>query len=785
MARKLCGYDLNGWHDFAARNWKLTPGEGEVFETTSLSDGGLLSSIVSAGDDALARWIGGVQAELAPHGRGDGWGEVGRRERRASVRTLLDDSEAQPDLIASALRGIVSGASHAVLAIDDLPVSTERHQETLLAALTAARIGHRLLVWRPVLAALFATEHLELAEGQTIGVICHAAEGLALQTLRLRREQGRSSALIAPERRHAGHELRSQLGYRGLVQLARSEVLKHAKSGRNDHLEWARSIAELAMGHETRPEILRLANGDWEVMSPPDQLPLPRMDVDKEELAKLAACDCILFETVTAGAVRDHLIDAISSVLDREVTALPVTAVAEGGLVAAQRLASNDPIYFDFLPQISTIVQGAAGAANYDLIDAKETLAAGRFYRSERPARLGIPAGQESFSVFLRKEAEKWPRKAVVNLGKALPETIPVDLWVEQMPAAGRARILLQSPEQARQFAVEWDAATELRRSWEEIIADLATPLPTIPARLVLPCGMQAWLDSNRGPGLTSLLRENVGAERVDWEALAAKLSSRPMGKYCISSDGEIPHEVSAADIERLDQLTRRALEEVRSRVSGRSTSYDNASLKFLTWQFRRCPADVVEHLIESWSARLAMFNHPFVTHNSHWMLVYQGLGRTAGTEVAERKAFGKLFDRPESSWVWREETACAAFLLSRSDSAPLLLDRNRVDILANRVLREFRDNLGGEYTKFAYAPFLLVGLLRWRLKEPRALVAGHDPIATKMADAVRRTLEDLNRKVKKFPKLKKYIDILKDVSRELEGVGSNPDLLLDIYNVG
>ncbi len=168
-----------------------------------------------------------------------------------------------------------------------------------------------------------------------------------------------------------------------------------------------------------------------------------------------------------------------------------------------------------------------------------------------------------------------------------------------------------------------------------------------------------------------------------------------------------------------------------------------------------------------------------------NWMLVYQGLGRTAGTEVAERKAFGKLFDRPESDWVWREETACAAFLLSRSDSAPSLLDRNQVDILANRVLREFRDNLGGEYTKFAYAPFLLVGLLRWRLKEPRALVAGHDPIATKMADAVRRTLEDLNRKVKKFPKLKKYIDILKDVSRELEGVGSNPDLLLDIYNVG
>ena len=27
--RKLCGFDVNGWRDFAARNWRTMPGEEE------------------------------------------------------------------------------------------------------------------------------------------------------------------------------------------------------------------------------------------------------------------------------------------------------------------------------------------------------------------------------------------------------------------------------------------------------------------------------------------------------------------------------------------------------------------------------------------------------------------------------------------------------------------------------------------------------------------------------------------------------------------------------------
>lgn len=100
---------------------------------------------------------------------------------------------------------------------------------------------------------------------------------------------------------------------------------------------------------------------------------------------------------------------------------------------------------------------------------------------------------------------------------------------------------------------------------------------------------------------------------------------------------------------------------------------------------------------------------------------------------------------------------------------------------VAKRVLREFEDSLGSTYTKFQYAPMLLVGLLRWRVVEPFALVEGQDPIADKLARAVEKTLVDLRHK-NRARALARYGRILEQVLEELRGEGSNPELLLDIY---
>ena len=168
-------------------------------------------------------------------------------------------------------------------------------------------------------------------------------------------------------------------------------------------------------------------------------------------------------------------------------------------------------------------------------------------------------------------------------------------------------------------------------------------------------------------------------------------------------------------------------------------------SFRFLTWQFRRCPAEVSGWLLEAWEKEVR--GHPIFRQGAHWKLAYQGLGRVASDQNCERQAIHKVLGKSIDTWKWQKETAAMAFLLSRSETAPRLLARKDVERIAKRVLREFEENLGSTYTRFQYAPMLLVGLLRWRVVEPFALVEGQDPIADKLARAVEKTLVDLRHK--------------------------------------
>ena len=130
---------------------------------------------------------------------------------------------------------------------------------------------------------------------------------------------------------------------------------------------------------------------------------------------------------------------------------------------------------------------------------------------------------------------------------------------------------------------------------------------------------------------------------------------------------------------------------------------------------------------------------------------------------------------------MWQRETAALAFMLSRSETAPRQLTRHNVELLARRVLLEVRENIGTTYNKFHYAPFLLVGLIRWRMVDRHALVIGTDPVADTLAKATRRTLADLAHQSRASAQ-GKYGVILEQILEELQGQGSNPDLLLDIY---
>lgn len=128
---------------------------------------------------------------------------------------------------------------------------------------------------------------------------------------------------------------------------------------------------------------------------------------------------------------------------------------------------------------------------------------------------------------------------------------------------------------------------------------------------------------------------------------------------------------------------------------------------------------------------------------------------------------------------------ACAAFLLSRTDNAPLLLDRGAVEFIAKVAERKIREAVGQEFSaRYSYRPYLLVGLLRWRLKDPWALVAGKDPLADRLLDATKELVKSLKRRMVRDPRLVGHHQVLTQVCEELEGQGSNPNLLVDLESL-
>jgi hypothetical protein len=782
--RKFCGFDVNGWRDLVARNWRSMPGEEEEIGPVEVVSSGPLTSVVNVGDADRRRWIGGAQADAAPHGRGGGWGEVGALERRVSVRELIEMKDEDVTRLASCFAGSAQGAAYNILSIDEGPDGSEPVQEHLLAALSAGKYRNGLLVWRSVLAALYAINHGLVAEGQRVGVVCQDRRGLAVQHLLIKEARG----VLAPERHEAATHVPGRIGYESLVRAAREAAIgPDGFTSRTAHRAVARSVGKMALGIACPLEMIRVQNGDWEVLD------LSRYDAAEtvtefHDGLDLQGCNVVLFETLTEGRLKERITACIERSSPVSVMALPTSAVAQGALLAAYRAGEGAPIFFDFLPRLSTIVYGAEGATNFDLIRPEETLEAGRTYRSPEPAKLAIPAGQKNVSVYLRKEAAPPPRKATVTIGAPLREQAAVSLWVEQEPAAGRARILMEAPSLGRNFTVDWEEAQEDARSWDQIIESQQHHV-SIPQRLVLPCGMPAWEDSDRAEGILSLLQSEPFRSNPDWETLAAKLSQRPFGQYCISSDGYLPAEIGQEEIERLDILTEKALDVTRRRLAGETGSgtEDNAALKFLTWQFRRCPTEVATWLMGC--IEMHGHRHPFVRHQTSWVLVYQGLGRILRGEDAVRQAIEMLLSSDIENWVWNRQSACMAFLLSRSDVAPMLLSRRDVERLADRTLADFRRNIGGEYTMFNYAPFLLAGLLRWRLNDPTALVSGMDPLATDFLALIEEVEEDLVGRRGPNANLQrrrdKILPILRDLREELLGEGTNPDLLLDIYGVG
>jgi len=778
--KKLVGFDLNGWADRAVRNWQVTPGEDTEIGGPFEFFGGIGGAVVRLDDDIRDHvYMGGMQAVLAPHGRGAGWGDVGNPDHRTQVLKLLQAPEDNIATLASALSALAPGGkATGILSIEDTPEIRETAQEALLKALRVAGMRRGLLVWRPVLSLLSALETGIVSDARKVGIVSHCAQGFSTQVLLLRDDD-----IPTPERRHVGRLHHSGLGLQSLFDLA-SKSLQDilGKKTRKVHLDVAQSPWRLALGEPCYSEMLRANNSDWDVLVPPEILTLPTESLPQSIAEHISDCDITIFDTPASGDVELEILGGLRRLVSMPVLAQPKNAVANGALVAARRLQQNEPIYFDFLPQISTIVQDGDGARNEDLIPDNARLRAGEIYRSTKPAMFALQQGTKSLSVFLMKENTERARKAVIDLPSPPKKNIPVALSVEQSPASGRARLTLISEGFSAPLIVNWEAAEEQEENWQAIIESQQPTLPTVPNRLVRPCGMESWKDQPHSDGLAILLERNLDAPRINWKELADKLSARPEGKHAISSDGELPDMLRHTARENLDKIVYRAEADSRDRLDG-GRRVNNEALRFLTWLSHLCPQWIVKPMLDA--LIVAEPRYTFGVDRVSPTLLLQGIGRTSTLYSDQRRAFEYLLKLPPDCWK-KDQIACASFLLSRNDSTPKILSRENVEFLADIVVSNMKNSLiDPNYSAaYFYTPFLLVGLLRWRLKEPLALVAETDTVADEWLQITGLVIRNLAKKARSQPKLDQYRILLLDVVEELKGQGTNPNLLLDLESL-
>ena len=663
----------------------------------------------------------------------------------------------------------------AVLAIPDTPESNDEYQDALLEALYRLRPRRSLLVWRSVLAVLAELKQGMSEEVRTVGVIGHSRSGLTTQKLKMRH-----GALSAPERRETGREYKCAFGLDALLEDARNQIKAHSKDPtRASHIDISQNVWKYAFGLPCETEPVRRDNGEWELIPPLTPATIQTIELPPSLISELKGCDLLLLDTPLNNVRLDSLNAAISAALDCPVHNCSPDGVARGALEAARRLAEKQPVYYDFLPQISTIVQESNQAVNYGLIPRDALLPAGTIFRSDKPAQLGLQAGSVEIEVYLLKEGNPVPRRAIIKVPRPPSTQVPVTLSVEQAPASGRAKLILGCPVFSGPVIVDWDRAEELEKSWNEILESLEPTLPTVPNRLVLPCGMDNWESRANRPGLHSLLAKEVPASIPNWDGLANKISNRPYGLYSVSSDGDLPATLSEEAVRLLEKAIDLAEADVRTRLDNTSQSKDNHSLRFLTWLFQKCPEWVVQPMIDALDS--ATGKHVFVRVHQNRTLMLQGLGRIARKPEDQRLIFDHLLREPQEKWK-KNQMACAAFLLSRTDSAPRLITSLEVEFIGDVVERKLREAIGQDFTvRYSYGPFLLVGLLRRRLAEPWALVAGRVPLASRLLQTTQELVEDLASRMGDQPHLSRYHTVLVQVCDELSGHGSNPNILVDL----
>lgn len=480
----LIGVDLNGIRDTLAR------GDGADEAEPKFVDLGVRSGFIrlQSGDGTM--WLGGAQTELAPHGRGPGWGPIGGAERRIDCLDILQEiqdgnpADATRQAVGSALPGLLGKTDSAVFAVPDAPTCDEAFRDRFLDLLEGVDGLRPLLLWRPVAALLgwMNTKPREARPGCRVAILSLMADGIHLSALSLTREHHGGVSMLVPQRNECGLMVGASFRGRALLEGAQRQLAGASGVAAPEVETAALSPWRFAAGMKPQPEIVRLSsNRGWRKLPPLDYAcPRPNQtDLSEDFLEGLRTADILLVEGPLAGntAWRDQVLEALNARRRPPEVRLCHNAVARGCVAAVIRRRLGQPIYFDFLPQLQINALVSRTPEFVELIARGARCQGGESFRASAPGEYAIAKGADELTLWLFKEDFVRGRKASVKLPVVADQSYRLSVSVEQIPGQGFAKVRISSPEfsslRRTPIVLDWEAMAETGQSREEILRQL------------------------------------------------------------------------------------------------------------------------------------------------------------------------------------------------------------------------------------------------------------------------------------------------------------------------
>jgi len=740
----IVGISLDGRYDLAATDW-----DDEGGDAVRIIHGGTQADVITTID---RRRMAGPQAALAPHGRGQGWGDIGKADKRRPLALAVDapgHGEHAADL-AAAIDALARGAQEVVVAVPDVAAFDEAAQGAMINACRANGARRVRLLWRPVAAMLAMIYDGKLGAsdvGRQFRLLIQGAHGIEDQVLTLRQDTEHPGHL-APQRNGPGRIWAPELGLDEVFWRAAQRV--HASAA----LDWERCEPSrlgplLAVGAAVpgQIEVLRHQNGGWRVTEAPELA----ADVAVPTQVEMPSSSGEITLTVLITPMAEHLAVALAATLGESVEISGSQLIARGCLCAGRLIERGLPHYFDRLEAISIAAMHAGEPAFVPLIPEGHLVAANREYVSEDFTDFVWPRGKAETEFYIlkgRSEVRHW----AVQKQSAPGRDMPVALRIRQTPGQSWAllditardwEVLARAPER-----LDWGGLNPIDLTPEDVLETLRTPPPTIPERMVEPAHLDLWIGSdwagdNRASRLALMAAQDGTVDAAAWAELLSRQNRHPQTgvRYRrVTTDGRLP-----AGLPTAVQLGfGDAMDKLADRLLTGQILRDNDTLRAVTWAFASCPDPVQEAILEALTAQALGNPHRLLYPGHAIRVVRQGAGRAVTGEARLHRLFTLLAEGP----VNNDTINALAMAVTRRAEAPRALMRAQVDLFLRNLAAELLEQVHNQSFKVRFKNTLsaIAGLFRWREIEPYALLASDEEPAARLEQTLLEARQLLTR---------------------------------------